>query len=150
MQKIIKCAIYVVVIMVLFNSLFFIIVAVYKIIHAYSLIIQGRIEEKPGVLIAESLDGFMIALFFLIFSIGISKLFLPKENFLNKYDLPWLKIENFSQLKYIMWEVLLTTLLVYFTIQVVISGGHLEWTMLIVPASILMLALAFKFIKQSH
>ena len=69
---------------------------------------------------------------------------------LNGYELPWLKVENFSELKYIMWEMLLTTLFVYFGAQVVIAGDHLDWTMLITPASILMLALALKFIKLSH
>jgi len=150
MQKVIRFFIYVIVSLVFLNSLFFIVVAVYKSVQAYLMVIHGRMEEKPGVLIAESLDSFMIALFFIIFSIGISKLFLPKTNFHSGYDLPWLKVENFSQLKYIMWEVLLTTMFVYFVAQVVITGDHLDWMMLIIPASILMLALAYKLLKQSH
>jgi len=150
MQKIIRFAVSVIISLVLLNSLFFIVIAVYKSVQAYILVANGRIEEKPGVRIAESLDSFMIALFFIIFSIGISKLFLPKSKFLSGYDLPWLKVENFSQLKYIMWEVLLTTLFVYFGAEVVIAGDHLEWTMLIVPGSVLMLALAYKLLKQSH
>jgi len=44
---------------------FFIVVAMYKSVHAYILVAQGRIEEKPGVVIAESLDSFMVALFFI-------------------------------------------------------------------------------------
>jgi uncharacterized membrane protein YqhA len=150
MQKVIRSAIFVIVSLVLLDSLFFIVLGVYKSVHAYILFAQGRMEEKPGIMIAESLDSFMIALFFLIFTIGISRLFLPKLNFLNGYDLPWLKIDNFSQLKYIMWEVLLTTILVYFTTKIIIAGGDLEWTMLIIPASILMLALAYKLLKQGH
>src|SRR5215204_3977080 len=114
MHKIIRIAILIIVSLIFLNSLFFIFVGVYKSIHAYILLAQGRIEESPGVFIAESLDSFLIALFFLIFAIGIAKLFLPKSNLINGYDLPWLKIENFSQLKYIMWEVLLTTLFVFF------------------------------------
>jgi uncharacterized membrane protein YqhA len=150
MQKVIRFVIYVIVSLVLLNCLFFIVLGVYKSVNAYILFGQGRMEEKPGIMIAESLDNFMIALFFIIFSIGISKLFLPKSNFLNGYDLPWLKVDNFSQLKYIMWEVLLTTLFVYFVAQVVIAGDHLDWIMLIIPASILMLALAYKLLKQGH
>ena len=150
MNKTIRIAISVIVILVLLNSLFFIVVAVYKSVHAYILVAHGRMEEKPGVLIAESLDSFMIALFFIIFAMGISKLFLPNSNFIKGYDLPWFKVENFSQLKYIMWEMLLTTLFVYFSSMIVIAGSHLDWTLLIIPASILMLAVAYKFIKQSH
>jgi len=119
-------------------------------VHAYILIAQGRIEEKPGAMIAESLDAFMIALFFILFSMGIAKLFLPKSGFLKDYDLPWLKIDNFSQLKYIMWEMLLTTIFVYFATKIIIVGNQLDWTLLIIPASVLMLALAYKLLKEPH
>lgn len=150
MYKIIRVAIYVIVCVILLNSLFFIVVGVYKSVHAYILLAQGRLELKPGVMIAESLDGFMIALFFIIFSIGVSKLFLPNSNLIKGYDLPWLKIDNFSQLKYIMWEVLITTIFVYFGARIIIAGEHLEWSLLVIPASILMLALAYKLLKQGH
>ena len=52
MQKIIRIAIYIIISMILLNSLFFIIIGVYKSVLAYTLVAQGRIEEKPGVLIA--------------------------------------------------------------------------------------------------
>jgi len=114
------------------------------------LVAQGRLEERPGFLIAESLDIFMMALFFIIFSMGIAKLFLPQSGFLKGYDLPWLRVENFSQLKYILWEVLLTTMFVYFATKIIIVGDQLNWTLLIIPASILMLALAYKLLKEPH
>lgn len=140
----------VIITLVLLNSMVFIAIAVHKSITAYIMVGTGKLEGKPGVLLAESLDSFMVALFFIIFSIGISKLFLPGSSFLSGYDLPWLKIENFSQLKYLLWEVLLTTLFVIFGAQVILHEEHLEWTMLIMPAAILMLALAFKLLKQGH
>jgi uncharacterized membrane protein YqhA len=150
LQKIIRFALYVIVAMVLLNALFFIVVAVYKSVHAYILIGQGKIEEKPGVFIAESLDSFMIAIFFIIFSLGVSKLFLPKSSLNNTIDLPWFKIENFSQLKYVLWEVILTTILVFYTNKIMVSGDILDWTLLIIPGSVLMLAIAYKFMKNSH
>jgi uncharacterized membrane protein YqhA len=107
-------------------------------------------ENRPGIDIAESLDSFMIGLFFIIFALGISKLFLPKSNFFSGYDLPWLKVENFAQLKYIMWEMLLTTIFVFFAAKLIIIDDQMEWTLLIYPGSILMLAIAFKFLKQPH
>ena len=150
MQKIIKIAILIIVSLLLVNSVFFIFIGVYKSIHAYILVAQGRIEEKPGIHIAESLDSFLVAIFFIIFSIGIAKLFLPKLNIFSGYELVWLKIENFSQLKYLMWEVLLTTLFVFFVTGIIIGRSHLEWTQLIMPASILMLAVAYKLFKKEH
>lgn len=132
------------------NSVLVIFIGVYKSIKAYIMVAQGRMEEKPGILIAESLDSFLVALFLFIFSIGIAKLFLQKTNLLNGYELPWLKIDNFSQLKYILWEVLLTTLFVFFITGVVVDRSELEWTHLILPASILMLAVAYKLFKEEH
>ena len=114
MQKIIRIIIYLIVSLIFLNGILIIVIGIYKSVHAYSLVAQGRIEEKPGIHIAESLDSFLVAIFFMIFSIGISKLFLPKSNLFSGYDLPWLKIENFSHLKYILWEVLLTSLFVFF------------------------------------
>ena len=136
--------------MIFLNGILIIVIGIYKSVHAYSLVAQGRIEEKPGIHIAESLDSFLVAIFFMIFSIGISKLFLPKSNLFSGYDLPWLKIENFSHLKYILWEVLLTSLFVFFITGVVVDRGQLQWTHLILPASIVMLAVAYKLFKEEH
>ena len=150
MHKIIRFVIVGIVSIVLLNSLFFVAIAVYKTVHAYVLVAQGKVEERPGIHIAESLDGFMLALFFLIFSLGVSKLFLHESKFLSNYSLPWLKVNNFSDLKFIMWEVLLTTVLVYFTTKLIIVGNELNWNLLIFPSSILMLAVAYKLLKQGH
>ena len=150
MHKIIRIFISGIVIIMLINSLCFVSMASYKSIHAYILLAEGKLDERPGIHIAESLDGFMLALFFIIFSMGITKLFMPSANFLGKYDLPWLKVENFSQLKYIMWEVLITTILVFFANRLIILDTALEWQILIFPTSILMLAFAFKLLKSGH
>lgn len=150
MQKIIKIAIIAIVSLIFFNSLVFIGLALYKSVHAYVLIIQGRMEERPAVYIAEALDSFLISLFFIIFSIGISKLFLPGINVFKNYDLPWLKLDNFSSLKLVLWEMLLTTLFVFFVSSFVINNDHTDWMTLITPVSILILSLAYKFLKQGH
>jgi len=74
--------------LLLLNSIVFIKHSVYKTFYAYTLIAQGRIEERPGVLMGEAVIGFLVSLFFIIFSIGISKLFLPCTTFIKGYDLP--------------------------------------------------------------
>jgi uncharacterized membrane protein YqhA len=150
MHKIIKLVIIGIVSIILLNSLYFAVMAVYKTVHAYILVVNSKMEERPGMHIAESLDGFMLALFFIIFAVGIAKLFLPAANFLNKYNLPWLKVENFSQLKYFMWEMLLTTVFVFFLIKLLTIENGLHWNLLIYPVSILLLALAYKLIKEEH
>lgn len=150
MHKIVRIIVAGIVAIMLLNSLFFAGIAMYKTVHAYIQVFSGGLEERPGIHIAESLDGFMLALFFIIFSVGIAKLFLPATHFFNQYKLLWLEIENFSQLKYIMWEVLLTTLFVFLTTKLLISENELHWHLLIYPASILMVAVAYKLLKDKH
>ena len=150
MHKIIRIVIIGIVSIIFLNSLFFVYLAVDKTIHAYMLVFSAGKEERPGVHIAESLDGFMLALFFIIFAVGIAKLFLPATNFFNKYSLHWLKVESFSQLKYFMWEMLLTTAFVFFVIKLLTIGNKLHWNLLIYPGSILLLAVAYKLIKEDH
>ena len=91
MQKIVRFFIFFIVSFVFLNSLFFIGLGAYKSFHAYMLIAQGRVEERPGVFIAESLDSFLMALFFLIFAMGISKLFYQIKHSLKTMILPGLK-----------------------------------------------------------
>jgi len=150
MQRIVKIALIITLSFILLNSLVFIGLAVYRSIYAYILIAQGKMEERPGVYIMESLDAFLIAIFFLVFTIGIAKLFLSDTPFIKGYDLPWLSIKNFSDLKLILWEMLLTTLVVFFGVSLVIHEEQLNWTLLIIPVSVLMLAIAYKFLKQGH
>jgi len=150
MYRIIKYAIFIILVIILINALAFVGLSIYKSILAYILIVQGRIEERPGIYIAEALDGFLVALVLLVFTIGIGKLFLPNTQFIKGYELPWFKAENFSELKLILWEMLLTTLIIIFVSQLITAAEDLDWTMLIYPASILMLALSFKFSKGGH
>ncbi|HEX5024319.1 MAG TPA: YqhA family protein [Agriterribacter sp.] len=150
MQKIRKVAVIIIMFFMFLNSLFFIGIGVYKSIYAYVLIVEGRLEERPGVFIGEALDSFLISLFFIIFSMGVSKLFLPDSTLLKGVDLPWLKIEHFSELKLIIWEMLLTTLFVYFFTIILLNGENMEWTMLVIPGSILLLSVAYKLLKKGH
>ena len=74
---------------------------------------QGEIhtESHPGLSILESLDVFLVALVFLIFALGIAKLFLPEPSEKGGLRLPnWMQIQNFTQLKLLLWEAVLTTL----------------------------------------
>ncbi len=56
MQRIIKVAMIVIISLVFLNSMFFIAIAVYKSITAYIMVGTGKMEGKPGVLLAESVQ----------------------------------------------------------------------------------------------
>ena len=134
--------------LILLNVLAFIGMGIYKCVLAYISLFNNGMEDHPGAKLAEAFDSFLIALFFIVFAVGIARLFLPGKNFLNSYELQWLDINNFSELKLILWELLLTTMLVFFVTKLPEAIGHLTWELLILPAAILFLAVAYKLLKK--
>ena len=148
MSKIFRLAIIVVVITTFVNAMAIIGVGLYRSIHAYILLAQTGTDDRPGIHIVESLDTFLIAFVFLMMSLGFMKLFVPDFSWFKGIDLPWLKINDFSQLKTLLWSTLLLTLVVSFSTSILKTQGQLEYTMLIVPASVLFFSLALKFLPH--
>ena len=108
-------------------------------------------EAHPGLKILESLDIFLVGLVFLIFAIGIAQLFHPKaddemESFLPK----WLDFENFGEVKLVLWEAILTTLVVLFVSDVVKREGKFDWLMMFIPAAILVLSVSLFIIRRTE
>ena len=144
----------VIVIFTVINALAFIGVGIYTSIDGITGIFRGELhtDAHPGIKILESLDIFLVALVFLIFAVGIYKLFSPSaEKNVDGIIPKWLDIHDFSGLKMILWETILTTLIVLFVSDVIKKEGNMEWTLLIIPASILLLALSmFMLNKVDH
>jgi uncharacterized membrane protein YqhA len=153
MQRILYFAIVLVVFFTFINALVFFGLGIYYSIVAYLDIVYGRWENHPGVILVESLDRFLFGFVFIIFSIGLARLFLPDATFLKSYELPWLKLTDFFQLKTLLISAILVALFVAWAPVAISITQHkepLDWTMLIFPASLVMLAIAGKFIKELH
>jgi len=153
MQRILYFAIFLVVFFTFINAIVFFGIGIYQSIMAYIDIAYGRWDNHPGVILVESLDRFVFGFVFIIFSIGLTRLFLPDASFLKNYELPWLKITDFFQLKTLLISAILVALLVAWAPVAIGITQHkepVEWTTLIFPASLVMLAIAGKFIKELH
>ena len=148
MKIIFRIAIVLTIFTTFFNAIAIICVGVYKTIHAITILVTEGTAGKPGLELFHSLDNFLIAMVFLIMSFGFGKLFYPEFAPLKSIDLPWLKIDDFFQLKTLLWNTILLTLLVSFGISAVKSEGHWEWTSLVVPIAVLLFSLSIKFIKH--
>ncbi|MCH4821739.1 YqhA family protein [Gramella lutea] len=145
---------YLVVIIVFFtfiNSLILIFLAAKRSFHGYGIVFFGYESEKPApVEILESIDLFLIGLVFLIFSMGLTKLFLGKliENG-NDEDLPkWLRIKNFLELKMLLWQTILVSLVIFFVDQLFEKNDEMSWNLLIIPTAILMLSISMAVINK--
>jgi uncharacterized membrane protein YqhA len=94
----------------------------------------------------ESLDWFLVALVFLVFSLGIAKIFIGYDG---SHDaLPsWLRIHDFKELKILLWESILVTLVVWCMSAVARSRDALTWEALVLPAIVLVLAVGLYLMR---
>jgi len=133
--------------------------AVLFIVGGTALSIKGYIEfiengfipsetYQPGLYVLKGLDGFMLAIIFLIFGFGIARLFL----FNNAPDdkIPtWLMFKDMKGLKVLLWETILVTLVIY-CLQILLTHKEQSPEMLILPGAILILAIALFFIRYKE
>jgi|tagenome__1003787_1003787.scaffolds.fasta_scaffold20871286_2 uncharacterized membrane protein YqhA len=108
--------------------------------------------ERPGLELLHSLDFLLLALVLIILAFGVAKLFLRRPD-ASDQDSPlpsWLRIETFSDLKYLLWETILTALLII-ALSTLTSGmfEELAWTGLVIPAAIFLLAVSLYFMKKA-
>lgn len=133
------------------NAVVFVAMGIYTSVEGIIGFVKGELNSvsRPGLKILESLDIFLVALVFLIFAMGIGKLFLAFDQEDQKFKLPkWLDINSFTELKLLLWEAVLTTLVVYFVSDVVKQEGSYTWELLVLPASILLLSISIFILKK--
>jgi len=152
MHRILNYAILAVVFITFINALVFFGLGIYYSFKGYGDVLFDNLEGHPGIILVESLDRFLIGFVYIIFSIGLSKLFLADVKFLDLYELPWLKITEFSQLKTLLISALLVALVVAWVPYAIIAASREDndWTILLFPACLLILAVTGKFIKDLH
>lgn len=117
-------------------------------------IVNGLVhtDATPGINLFEALDIFLIGFLFLIFSIGFSQLFMPKSSkfmeVVESITPEWLKVKNFTQLKLILWDTVLTSLVVKFVGDAFRLHGNYDWTLAIIPVTILLISLSRFLLKK--
>ena len=139
------------------NSIFFLMTGVIESLHGFKIFFKKLRTGEPiliGIYFMESLDRFLVSFVFMIFSLGIYKLFFVSGE---KTDpLPaWLHIETFKDLKILLWETILV-MLVVFTVSLVVNTtatkgpvtSSLDWNALILPAIILILSVSLYFMQK--
>jgi len=140
----------IVVVGVLFlNSIFFIIGGTVYSVKGYVEFTRNAFMPSetlnPGLQILKGLDAFMLAIIFIIFGLGIAKLFLfnkaPDEQIPS-----WLRFHEMKGLKVLLWETILVTLVIY-CLQVLLTHKELDFELLILPCAILLLAIALFFMR---
>jgi uncharacterized membrane protein YqhA len=130
------------VIFTLINSALFLVTGIRQSLGAYGTIFRYlRGEEVIGARVGllESLDSFLAALVFLIFGLGILKIFIAHDRVIEGLP-PWLQINSFRELKVLLWESILITLVVMAMGTVARRLEALTWDVLVLPAVVLALS----------
>ena len=101
-----------------------------------------------------ALDQFLLGLVLLIFAAGVFELFIvaDRDQVETEHARPpdWLKITSVTDLKVKLLEVIIVLLAVLALKGVLVSTDQLQWTDLVVPVTILFLALSVWLIKKAH
>ena len=148
----------------LLGSVLLFIVGAMKTYAAYTTVFLGQVtneslahldtSEVATTYLIKSLDTFLIALVLFIFAHGIFTLFISDKKSKNKtLVLKWISTPNIGRLKNILGEVIVIILFVKFLEIILINLNNLSWEILILPFSILLLAISLKFLglgKENH
>lgn len=82
-----------------------------------------------------------------LFALGVFTLFICDKKLAKKSSvLKWISTPNIGRLKSILGEVIVIILFVKFLEIILVNLNNLTWEILILPVSILLLALALKFL----
>ncbi len=129
----------------------------YDIFHALSHIGSAGEEGMVGYIavgLLKAVDMFLIAIVLFVFSLGLLILFNNKTESALPANLPsWLRIHNFVQLKAILWEAILTTMVISYLAALAergLSGRPLDLASLVVPAAILLISVSLWFLKKGE
>lgn len=133
----------------------FVVLGGYDFVHAFT---HLRDPGHPGVVgfiaigLLRSVDLFLVAIVFFVFSLGLLVLFNKDEVFAARLP-AWLRVRNFIQLKVLLWEAILTTLVVSYLAGLAerrLSGGQLVVNDLIIPGAISLIAVSLFFLKKGE
>jgi uncharacterized membrane protein YqhA len=142
----------VIVILAVLHALAFLLMGAQSSIEAYKRVL-GKTDAhdyaQPGIELLHSLDYLFVSMVLVILALGVAKLFLmdPAKE---RAGMPaWLGIQSIAELKVLLWETILTTLLILGLSD--LSAGIFEkpaWTVLVTPVAILILSLSLFFMKK--
>jgi uncharacterized membrane protein YqhA len=115
----------------------------------HTILAEGdAVQKQVTVPVLEAVDSFLFGIVLVIFAYGIAIgfVFTLPEGYGQRLPV-WMKVGGVGQLKATLAEVVIVVLIVIFALIVVEANGHLQWSMLVLPASILMISVALRMIE---
>jgi uncharacterized membrane protein YqhA len=114
---------------------------------------ESNVPGRMAIGLLHAVDFFLVAIVFYVLSIGMMVLFADPETKL-PFKMPeWLHVKNFVELKVILWEAILTSLVVYYIAGLAekkINGEELSVLNLVLPGAVLLIAISLFFLKKGE
>jgi uncharacterized membrane protein YqhA len=107
-------------------------------------------SDSATTYLLKALDTFLIALVLIIFARGVYTLFISNKDLKDDVVFKWINIPNIGHLKNTLAEVIIVILFVIFLEIIFENINNLKWEFLIIPISILILALGLKFLRLKN
>ena len=141
----------VIVVLAALHALAFLVMGTRSAVGAYEHVLGGvGASAHPGLELLHSLDFLLVSMVLVILALGVAKLFLIDATKVRAGMPAWLGIESVSELKVLLWETILTTLLILSLSDLSVSIFEKPaWTALVTPVAILVLALSLYFMKKA-
>ncbi len=145
----------VIVALAVLDAVAFLVLGTKSALHGYQQVlgIHGGGAGRPGLELLHSLDFLFVSLVFLVLGLSIAKLFLLGPTDVDDAALPsWLRLHSISELKVLLWETSLVTMLVVSLSEMTanLDSPNRTWAVLLTPAAILLLAISLYFIKRKE
>ncbi len=109
-----------------------------------------EVINKSIAFLVQSIDAFLIGMIFIVFSYGVTTLFIMKIELPESSVFGWARITDIKQLKAILGEMIVIILFVKFLELILLSAKDITFEMLVLPVGIVLLALALKFLDLEH
>jgi len=98
-----------------------------------------------------SVDAFLLAMVFLVFSIGVFALFVARAGSPELDSIPeWMRVKNLAELKFLIWEAILAAGVVASVENFVAPAQALTWAAPILPIGVLILAAGLYLARLAH
>ena len=151
----VKTVVSVIAVLVFVSGIILTIIGIYDFVIVFAHLGPGE-QTNIGRLMAigllHSVDMFLIAIVFFVLAIGMLILFTDPEANMPKVP-AWLHVKNFMELKAILWEAILTTLVVAYLAKLAegeIQGRQMTVEDLLIPGGVLLISVSLFFLKRAE
>lgn len=142
--------------MIFLSGLVLVVFACYEFLNVFIHLDTSNSHEttmRVAIGLLSAIDIFLLATVFFVFSLGLLVLFSDPAAALPLKLPEWLRVKNFMQLKIILWEAILTTLVIASLTGLAtrrMKGEEFTPLLLVLPGIIFLISLSLYFLKRSE